>query len=48
MSKEALEQELSHLWKKLLKANIQHDQYKVSRLQRKIINLEIEQKHQHH
>ncbi|MEA3405906.1 MAG: hypothetical protein U9R28_09240 [Pseudomonadota bacterium] len=48
MSKEVLEQQLSHLWKKLLKANIQHDQHKVASLQRKIICLEIEQKHQHH
>jgi len=48
MSKEALELQLNHLWKRLLKANIQHDQHKVACLQKEIIHLEIEQKHQHH
>jgi len=42
-----LEQRLSQTWKKLLKANIEHDQHKIEALQKEIINLEIQQKHHH-
>ena len=46
MPSEILEKKLSKTWKKLLKANTEHDQYKIESLQKEIIGLEIEQKRQ--
>lgn len=47
MPRELLEKRLAKTWKQLLKANINHDINKVAELQKEIMHLEIEQKHQH-
>jgi len=44
MTNSKLEKKLTKTWKKLLKANTQHDDFHAQELMRELIALEIEQK----
>jgi len=48
MKNSKLEKKLNKTWKKLLKANVHHDEYHATELMKEMIALEIEQKKRRH
>jgi len=48
MKNSKLEKKISKTWKKLLEANVHHDDHQISKLFKEMIALEIEQKKRHH